>query len=34
MAEKIVDILIIGAGATGAAMAWSLSQTNLSIMYL
>ncbi len=34
MAEKIVDVLIIGAGATGAAAAWSLSQTNLSIMCL
>lgn len=31
---EIVDILIIGAGATGAAVAWSLSETNLSIMCL
>ena len=34
MAEKIVDILIIGAGPSGAAAAWSLSETNLSIMCL
>lgn len=32
MAEKIVDILIIGAGPSGAAVAWSLSEKNLSIM--
>lgn len=31
---EIVDILIIGAGATGAAAAWSLSEANLSIMCL
>jgi len=34
MAEKIVDIIIIGSGPSGAAAAWSLSQTNLSIMCL
>jgi choline dehydrogenase-like flavoprotein len=34
MAEKIVDILIIGAGPSGAATAWSLSNSNLSIMCL
>ena len=34
MTEKIVDILIIGAGPSGAAAAWSLSKTNLSIMCL
>ena len=31
---EVVDVLIIGAGATGAAVAWSLSETNLSIMCL
>lgn len=34
MNDSIVDILIIGAGATGAAVAWSLSETSLSIMCL
>ena len=34
MAEKIVDVLIIGAGPSGAAASWSLSKTNLSIMCL
>ena len=34
MTEKIVDILIIGAGASGAATAWSLSKSNCSIMCL
>ena len=34
MVEKIVDILIIGAGASGAAAAWSLSKTNYSILCL
>lgn len=29
-----VDVLIIGAGATGAAVAWNLSQSRLSIMCL
>jgi choline dehydrogenase-like flavoprotein len=29
---EIVDILIIGAGASGAAAAWSLSETSLDIM--
>ena len=32
--KKTIDIMIIGAGATGAAAAWSLSQTNLSKMCL
>jgi choline dehydrogenase-like flavoprotein len=31
---EMVDILIIGAGASGAAAAWSLSETNLSILCL
>ena len=34
MADEIVDILIIGGGATGAAVSWSLSQKNLSITCL
>ena len=34
MADKIVDILIVGAGPSGAAVAWSLSQESLSIMCL
>ncbi len=34
MAEKNVDILIIGAGPSGAAAAWSLSETNASILCL
>jgi choline dehydrogenase-like flavoprotein len=34
MAENIIDVLIIGAGATGAAAAWNLSQTKLKIMCL
>ena len=28
------DVLIIGAGATGSAAAWSLSQSNISVMCL
>lgn len=32
MSEEIVDILIIGAGASGAVASWSLSEKNLSIM--
>ena len=32
MAAEIVDILIIGAGASGAAAAWSFSETSLDIM--
>lgn len=34
MAEEIADILIIGSGASGAAVAWSLSETNLRIVCL
>ena len=34
MGEKIVDFLIIGAGPSGAAVAWSLSETNASILCL
>lgn len=34
MAEEIVDVLIIGAGASGAAVAWSLAETKMRIMCL
>ena len=34
MAEDIVDILIIGAGASSAAAAWSLSDTKMRILCL
>ncbi|MCH9671674.1 MAG: GMC family oxidoreductase [Gammaproteobacteria bacterium] len=32
MTDDIVDVLIIGAGATGAAVAWSLADTRMRIM--
>ncbi|MEM8766978.1 MAG: GMC family oxidoreductase [Pseudomonadota bacterium] len=32
MAEEPVDVLIIGAGAAGAAMAWSLAETKMRIV--
>ena len=34
MAEEIVDVLIIGAGASGAAVAWSLADTRMQILCL
>ncbi len=34
MAEEIVDVLIIGAGAAGAALAWSLAETRMNILCL
>jgi len=34
MAEDAVDVLIIGAGAAGAAMAWSLADTRMKIVCL
>ena len=34
MAEDIFDVLIIGAGASGAAVAWSLADTRMHIMCL
>jgi choline dehydrogenase-like flavoprotein len=34
MAEQPVDVLIVGAGASGAAMAWSLSDTRMRILCL
>jgi len=34
MAEDVVDVLIIGAGASGAAAAWSLAETKMRIVCL
>ncbi len=34
MSEEIVDVLIIGAGASGAALAWSLAETRMNILCL
>ena len=34
MAEETVDVLIVGAGASGAAVAWSLSDTRMRILCL
>jgi choline dehydrogenase-like flavoprotein len=34
MAEETVDVLIVGAGASGAALAWSLSETRMNILCL
>ncbi len=34
MAEDAVDVLIVGAGASGAAMAWSLAETKMHIVCL
>ena len=34
MATEPVDVLIIGAGASGAAMAWSLAETRMRILCL
>ena len=34
MPEEIVDVLIVGAGAAGAAFAWSLSDTRMKIVCL
>lgn len=34
MPEKIVDVLIVGAGASGAAAAWSLADTHMHIVCL
>src|SRR2546428_429035 len=34
MADDPVDVLIIGAGAAGAAMAWSLAETRMRIVWL
>jgi choline dehydrogenase-like flavoprotein len=34
MAEDAVDVLIVGAGAAGAAIAWSLAETRMNILCL
>ena len=34
MADDVVDVLIIGAGASGAAVAWSLAETRMRIVCL
>ena len=34
MSEEPVDVLIVGAGASGAAMAWSLAETRMKILCL
>ncbi len=34
MAEDIVDVLIIGSGASGAAFAWSMAETKMNILCL
>ena len=34
MPEEIVDVLIIGAGASGAALAWRLADTKMNILCL
>ena len=34
MSSEPVDVLIVGAGASGAAVAWSLGETNLKILCL
>ena len=34
MAEDIVDVLIVGAGASGAAFAWSMADTRMRIVCL
>ena len=34
MTEQTVDVLIIGAGAAGAAVAWSLADTRMHILCL
>jgi choline dehydrogenase-like flavoprotein len=34
MADETVDVLIVGAGAAGAALAWSLAETRMNILCL
>ena len=34
MSEEVVDVLIVGAGASGAALAWSLAETRMNILCL
>src|SRR5271155_2241913 len=33
-ADEVVDVLIVGAGASGAAVAWSLAETRMKILCL
>ena len=32
--DEIVDVVIVGAGASGAAVAWSLAETRMKILCL
>jgi flavin-dependent dehydrogenase len=32
MSDDVVDVLIIGAGASGAAVAWSLAETRMRVV--
>ena len=34
MADDIADVLIVGAGASGAAVAWSLAETRMRVVCL
>ena len=34
MPDEVVDVLIVGSGAAGAALAWSLSDTRMKIVCL
>ena len=34
MSDETVDVLIIGAGASGAALAWSLAETRMNVLCL
>ena len=34
MANDIADVLIVGAGASGAAVAWSLAETRMRILQM
>ena len=34
MAEEIVDVLVVGSGAAGAAIAWSLADTRMNVLCL
>ena len=34
MADEIVDVLIVGSGASGAAFAWSLADTRMNVVCL
>jgi choline dehydrogenase-like flavoprotein len=34
MTDEPVDVLIVGAGAAGAAVAWSLAETRMNVLCL